>query len=331
MNGGIGIIEMLKRTNILALVGGGKNPYYHQNQLIIWDDHQAKIISKLRFNENILSVRLRADKIVVVNRTKINIFDMNNLVTIAIINTFDNPLGILGISNGDNNTKLIVAFPYESQGHVFLGDINKKCEKISVITAHDSRIACIAINKDGTLLVTASDKGTLIRIFTTNDGQKFSEFRRGTKNVEMNCLTFDINNKFIACSSNVGTIHIFSIIGIMKLLEEKNNINNNRNSNNINKISDDNNRNNNNKDEPRNSKSLLGKIGGFLNIKNAYLDSERSFAKYKIQEENSLIGFCNDNIFVVITMNGKYYKACYDPKRGGDCMNIETKNFMEDI
>ena len=108
MNGGIGIIEMLKRTNLLALVGGGKNPYFHPNQLIIWDDHQAKIISKLRFNENILSVRLRSDKIIVVNRNKINIFDTNNLLTIAIINTFDNPLGILGISNGDNNTKLII-------------------------------------------------------------------------------------------------------------------------------------------------------------------------------------------------------------------------------
>ena len=314
MNGGIGIIEMLKRTNLLALVGGGKNPFFHTNQLIIWDDHQAKIISKLRFNENILSVRLRSDKIIVVSRSKMNIFDMNTLATISIINTFDNPLGILGISNGDNNTKLILAFPYESQGHVFLGDITKKCDKIAIITAHDSKIACISINKDGTLLATASDKGTLIRIFTTNDGQKFSEFRRGTKTVEMNCLSFDINNKFIGCSSNVGTIHIFSIAAINKLLDEKNNKNTN-----------------NEQDEPKNSKSLLGKIGGFLNIKNAYLDSERSFAKFRIQEQYSLIGFGSENTFVVITMDGKYYKAAYDPKRGGDCVKIEEKNILVDI
>ena len=62
MNGGIGIIEMFQRTNLLALVGGGKNPKFQINQLIIWDDHQGKIISKLRFNENLMSVRLRNNK-----------------------------------------------------------------------------------------------------------------------------------------------------------------------------------------------------------------------------------------------------------------------------
>ena len=314
MNGGIGIIEMFQRTNLLALVGGGKNPKFQINQLIIWDDHQGKIISKLRFNENLMSVRLRNNKIIVLTRNKFYAFNMKTLVTIAIIKTYDNPLGIIATSNGDINNKLIVAFPYESQGHVFLGEITQKCEKLSVVQAHDSKIACISINKDGTLLATASDKGTLIRIFTTNDGQKFSEFRRGTKTVEMNCIAFDPNNKFIGCSSNVGTIHIFSIAAITKVLDEKNN----KAKNEI-------------EDEPKNSKSFLGKIGGLLNIKNAYLESERSFAKFKVQEENSILGFGSENTFVVITMDGKYYKAAYNPKRGGDCCKIEEKNILNDF
>ncbi len=314
MNGGIGIIEMFQRTNLLALVGGGKNPKFQINQLIIWDDHQGKIISKLRFNENLMSVRLRDNKIIVLTRNKFYTFNMKTLVTIAIIKTYDNPLGIIATSNGDINNKLIVAFPYESQGHVFLGEITQKCEKLSVVQAHDSKIACISINKDGTLLATASDKGTLIRIFTTNDGQKFSEFRRGTKTVEMNCIAFDPNNKFIGCSSNVGTIHIFSIAAITKALDEKNN----KAKNEI-------------EDEPKNSKSFLGKIGGLLNIKNAYLESERSFAKFKVQEENSILGFGSENTFVVITMDGKYYKAAYNPKRGGDCCKIEEKNILNDF
>ena len=70
MNGGIGKIEMLKKANILALVAGGKNPCFPPNNIIIWDDHQGKIISKLRFNENILNIRLRIDKIISILKKK---------------------------------------------------------------------------------------------------------------------------------------------------------------------------------------------------------------------------------------------------------------------
>ena len=42
MGGGIGIIEMLNTTNIFGLVGGGKNPKYPVNELIIWDQEKRQ-------------------------------------------------------------------------------------------------------------------------------------------------------------------------------------------------------------------------------------------------------------------------------------------------
>jgi len=84
-------------------------------------------------------------------------------------------------------------------------------KKTTLIPAHETNLSCFALNFDGTLLATTSEKGTLIRIFDTSTGRNLQEVRRGADRAEIFSLAFNYNSNWLACSSDKGTVHIFSI------------------------------------------------------------------------------------------------------------------------
>ena len=320
MKGGIGKIEMLKRTNILALVGGGENPCFSPRKIIIWDDHQANIVGIFILNKEILNIRIRNNKIFGICDDKIYIFNLNTFETIISLETYFNPTGIMAISSGDFN-KLIIAYPVEHQGFINFRDCfyPKTIKNSKIIKAHENKVACLSINNNSSILASSSDNGTVIKLFSLNNGERFGVFKRGTTTVSMLCITFSLNSKFLGCISDVGTIHIFSLVDINKKLNE--NIDNEQIKKEMkNEIKEEEN------NEPKNSKSLFGKIGSLLNIKH----HDRYFAKFHTPNGNSLICFGNENTIISINKEGKYIKGAFDPKEGGICQKIEEKNFLED-
>lgn len=64
--GGIKIAEMLFRTNIIGFVGTGQNTSYPSNRLILWDDIQHRPFGELNFKTDVLNVKLRKDRVIVV-------------------------------------------------------------------------------------------------------------------------------------------------------------------------------------------------------------------------------------------------------------------------
>ncbi|GBP68161.1 WD repeat domain phosphoinositide-interacting protein 2 [Eumeta japonica] len=137
-----------------------------------------------------------------------NIRDMKILHTIR--DTPPNPRGLCCLSPSVDNC--YVAYPGSSTvGEVQIFDavhLNAKC----VLPAHDSPLAALAFNATGTRLATASERGTVIRVFGVHERAKLFEFRRGVKRcVAIASLAFSTCGLYLACSSNTETVHVFKL------------------------------------------------------------------------------------------------------------------------
>ena len=87
LGGGIRIVEMQFRRNILALVGGGQRPKFPGNKVFLWDDMCFKCIGELSFKTTVRAVKLTKDKIVVVLEHRTYIYNFEDVRLIDAIET----------------------------------------------------------------------------------------------------------------------------------------------------------------------------------------------------------------------------------------------------
>jgi WD repeat-containing protein 45 len=194
------ITQMLFRCNLLAIVGGGRNPRYPTNKVMIWDDHQNKCIGELKFRTEVKAVKLRRDRVVVVLENKVFVYRFKDLRLLDHITTVSNPKGLVSLCPEAKNN--VLAIPGLARGtiRIELYDI----AKATLIKAHDADLAHFALNPDGSRIASASDKGTLIRIWNCHTGEPMRELRRGMDRAEIYCLSFNQTSSFLACSSDKG-------------------------------------------------------------------------------------------------------------------------------
>ncbi|CAK9441393.1 uncharacterized protein LODBEIA_P52610 [Lodderomyces beijingensis] len=105
---GIGHITMLHRTNYLALIGGGNQPKFPNNKLIIWDDLKRKISLSVEFDKPIINVLLSRTRIVVVLVNEVAIYAFTSPPKkLATFETCNNESGVASLSStGISNNKL---------------------------------------------------------------------------------------------------------------------------------------------------------------------------------------------------------------------------------
>ena len=144
----------------------------------------------------------------VILKKKIYVYNFLQLKVMESFDTSPNPRGICAM-NGSKEM-CVFASPHSKEGTIQVIHFDR-ANKSVLINSHLSPVTALALNQDGSLLATASQKGQIIRIFVTETGQQIQELRRGTDEADIISLAFDPVSKYISCSSDKGTVHIFSI------------------------------------------------------------------------------------------------------------------------
>lgn len=238
----MGIVEMLYMCNLVAIVGGGDNPRWPANKVMIWDDKEECCIAELSFKEAVRSVRFRRDVIVIATETHVYLYNLHTLELCDHIETISNKSGILVTSMDPH--QLVIACPAMHKGKVLVsfyksvpgpeGSLQPSRDLMTIIAAHETSVVACALTPLGKVLATASEKGTIVRTFDSHSGRQLEELRRGADRAIMYSLTFDRTGHWLAAASDKSTIHIWTIDAENK---GKNNFKNNNFGSNINNSS----------------------------------------------------------------------------------------------
>ncbi|KAK8062038.1 WD40-repeat-containing domain protein [Apiospora phragmitis] len=182
-NAGLGLVQMMGNANYLALVGGGRLPKFPQNKVIIWDDSKDKVALEITTLTAVRGVQISKSRVVVVLQNSVRVYAFEKQPKpLAKYETADNLQGLCALSDR------WLVFPGQTAGQVQVVEL-----------ATDN------------LLATASEKGTLVRIFATASCARLAERRRGSEFATIYSLRFSPSGRRLACTSAKGSLHIFDV------------------------------------------------------------------------------------------------------------------------
>lgn len=201
------IVERLFSSSLLVIVS-----LLSPRKLRLYHIKKRTEISIHSYTNTILSVKLNRKRLIICLEDQLYIHSLKDDLDVkwVIRNIPANPNGLFALSPREERCYL--AYPAsQKSGEVQIFDTVELKNKI-LIPAHDNPLAALSFNQQGTMLASASEKGTVIRVHDVDEGQCLYEFRRGyARCVDIYSLSFSLDSLFLAASSSTETVHIFKL------------------------------------------------------------------------------------------------------------------------
>lgn len=249
-------------------------------------------------------------RLVVVVDGEIYIYDISTMKLLHTVTTGPNPEGLCSLAASEHSLFAYATAGTMSNapGDIFVYDA-LSLELVIVVHAHRTPIACVAINSDASLLATASDKGTIVRVFALPQGRLVHQFRRGTYSIHIQSITFSGDSSFLCVTSESGTVHLFRMCGLQASAPEDALARKRR----------------------LQLSSVAGALGEMLptSLTEAF-EPERAFAYFKVPSPAPAVAAISATLPIVLAAaaDGCFYTYAIDLERGGECKFIRRSTLL---
>lgn len=193
-------------------LNSGNEKYNNKENVVLWNAGSSKLL---------FDVVLWNQKLTLAFATKENSFyDTMNQFSIEEKNsnymdkTSNSKTGQLGIVQYDMlKVKKYLENELKEKRNVFHRSkiVLVAPESLCYQSVHDSHLQFVKLNRRGSLIATASSKGTVIRLVKTKTSETILSLRRGTTLAFIHSIAFSPTSRYLCCTSSSLTLHFFDI------------------------------------------------------------------------------------------------------------------------
>jgi len=196
-------LSLLYKSNIIAFVKTEQ-----PNVVCFWNDNKNSICAEIMFKEDVITgVKLTKDYVIICAVRETCLYSFKDMTLLLKTETLPNINGVIDLCTDSVNP--IVVYLSNVPGQIIVNHLNT--DSVITINAHTNNITNACLNKEGSLLATVSERGTLVRIWNTQNGEMVKQLRRGLDTAEITSMCFNKDSSQILVCSSKGTLHVFYI------------------------------------------------------------------------------------------------------------------------
>jgi WD40 repeat protein len=174
-------------------------------KVFIWNNQYGEALCQLEFKQHVASIAINVNCLLIILVNSTVVYDVLHRKVLYEVVTAENSHGAGDVVRPD---ECIIAICGLEPGTVNISEVMAGARPL-VIEAHQHPLSLVRFTPDGSMVATASERGTLVRVFDAITGGHLSVFRRGTMQSRVMAMCFSPTNRELIAVSENGTAHLF--------------------------------------------------------------------------------------------------------------------------